>query len=76
LVLDITVGDIDVTGEHFRAAEQLIGRHGNTRRLRTLDALQLAVALDLSREDLVDHFVSADQALAEVAALENSYFFK
>lgn len=28
---------------HFRVAEELIGRHATTRRLRALDALQLAV---------------------------------
>lgn len=66
-VLDIAAGVIevyDVTGEHFSAAEQLIGRHSYQRRLRTLDALQLAVALDLSRGGLVDHFMAADQSLA------------
>jgi predicted nucleic acid-binding protein len=40
------------------------------RRLRTLDALQLAVALDLSEQGFLDHFVAADKALAEVAAVE------
>jgi hypothetical protein len=38
--------------------------------LRTLDALQLAVALDLAAQDLVEHFVVADQPLADVASLE------
>jgi hypothetical protein len=36
------------TKDHFAAAERLIGRHSFQRRLRTLDALQLAVALDLA----------------------------
>jgi hypothetical protein len=49
---------------HFTVAELLIGRYSFTRRLRTLDALQLAVALDLSRQNLMDHFLVADQALA------------
>lgn len=35
-----------------------------------LDALQLAVALDLSRQNLLDHFVVADHALAEIASLD------
>jgi hypothetical protein len=51
-------------------AELLIGRHSFTRRLRTLDALQLAIALDLSSRNLLDHFVVADQALVEIAIVE------
>lgn len=73
LLLDVAAGDIEVfsiTEDHFVTAERLIGRHGFTYRLRTLDALQLAVALDLAAEGLVDHFVVADQSLGEVASLE------
>ena len=39
-------------------------------RLRALDALQLAVALELRNQKLVDHFVAADAILCEVALLE------
>lgn len=70
LLLDIAAGDIEVysiTEGHFTAAERLIGRHGFSHRLRTLDALQLAVALDLADQDLLDYFVVADQPLGEVA---------
>ena len=73
LMLDIASGAIEVYGvtdDHFAEVERLIGRHGFSRRLRTLDALQLAVALDLSSQDLLDFFVVADRALGEVAALE------
>lgn len=73
LMLDVAAGELEVyrlADQHLEAAEILIGRHSFTRRLRTLDALQLAVALDLSRQNLLDHFVVADQALAEVASLE------
>jgi len=73
LMLDIAAGAIDVcrlTDEHLVSAEQLIGRHGFTRRLRTLDALQLAVALDLASQGLLDFFVVADRVLGEAAALE------
>ena len=73
LMLDVAAGEIEVyrlSDQHLEAAELLIGRHSFTRRLRTLDALQLAVALDLSRQNLLDHFVVADQALAEIASLE------
>jgi hypothetical protein len=73
LLLDIASGDIEVytvTEDHFAAAERLIGRHGFAHRLRTLDALQLAVALDLWTQGLLEQFVVADQALSEVAAIE------
>jgi predicted nucleic acid-binding protein len=60
-----------ITEDHFTAAERLIARLGFQHRLRTLDALQLAVALDLAEQDLLDQFVTADQALAEVASLEH-----
>ncbi len=73
LLLDIAAGDIEVYGiteDHFVAAERLIGRHAFSRRLRTLDALQIAMALDLADQALVDYFVVADQALGEVAVDE------
>jgi predicted nucleic acid-binding protein len=72
LMADIASGEIEVrsmTAGHFASAEQLIG-HGYTHRLRTLDALQLAVALELLSQRLLDRFIVADKALAEVAALE------
>lgn len=73
VLLDIASGAIEVcslTSYHFEEAERLIGRHSFVRRLRTLDALQLAVAVDLSAQGLVDFFVVADRALAEVAEAE------
>ena len=73
LMLDIAAGAIEVYSlaeDHFTSAERLIGRHGFARRLRTLDPLQLAVALDLHGQGLLDLFVAADQPLNEVAALE------
>lgn len=74
LMADIASGEIEVrsvTASHFTAAEQLIARHGYTNRLRTLDALQLAVACELLSEGLLDKFVVADKVLGEVAALES-----
>lgn len=59
-----------VTEEHFAMAERLIARHSFLSRLRTLDAIQLAVALDLADQQLVDQFVVADRVLAEMAAIE------
>jgi predicted nucleic acid-binding protein len=48
---------------------QLIERHFRIR-LRTLDALQLAVALALSHQGTLDHFVCADQRLCDTATEE------
>jgi predicted nucleic acid-binding protein len=55
---------------HFHAAERLIRRIGLAKNLRTLDALQLAVALSLNgpAEPLI--FVCADQAFCEIAMAE------
>lgn len=73
LMADIAAGEIEVyklLPEHFASAERLIARHGFTLRLRTLDALQLAVALDLLAQGLIDHFVAADLTLIEIARRE------
>jgi predicted nucleic acid-binding protein len=73
LMLDVAAGQLEVyrlAHQHLEAAELLIGRYSFTRRLRTLDALQLAIALDLSRQNLLGHFVVADKALAEIASIE------
>ncbi len=45
------------------------------RRLRTLDALQLAVALDLQGRGMVDLLVSSDQHLLEAARTERILVF-
>ncbi len=58
-----------VNADYQRAAD-LIGLHGLTRPHRTLDSLQLAVALRLHRAVPVDSFVCADQRLCDVAMLE------
>ena len=52
---------------HFREAEQLIGVYGVHFRLRTLDAVQLAVAMELRTLGLAETFVCADKALCQVA---------
>jgi len=39
--------------------------------LKTLVSLQLAVALDLNRNGLIDCFVTADRVLVDVAPLED-----
>lgn len=61
---------VRMTGLHFQEAERLLRRHGTSRSLRTLDALQLSVALDLRNRGMLDHFVCADKNLCAVAGLE------
>jgi predicted nucleic acid-binding protein len=48
----------------------LLFKHGAVEALRTLDALQVAVALGLKRAGLVTVFVAADQKLCRVASFE------
>ena len=54
---------------YFRDAEKLVATYGPNHRLRTLDALQLAVALDLKKRGLASTFVCADKTLCQVAEL-------
>ena len=58
-----------VTTLRYQEATQLIERHVRSR-LRTLDALQLTVALTLSQRGMIDHLVCADQTLCEIAMAE------
>jgi predicted nucleic acid-binding protein len=70
---DIAIGKLEVfsIGEgEFAIAEALVERYAFDSRLRPLDALQLAVALELRNQKLVEHFVAADAILCEVAKLE------
>jgi predicted nucleic acid-binding protein len=67
---------IRVLNAHYQAAGDLIGKHAMSRQLRTLDAIQLAVALHVHRSLPIDHFVCADQRLCDVAALEGLAFIK
>jgi predicted nucleic acid-binding protein len=55
---------------HFQGAERLLLHYGPAQSIRTLDALQLAVALDLRARSLIDHFVCADRRLLAVATAE------
>ena len=54
---------------HFQSARKLLVRFGVVEGLRTLDALQLAVALDLRRTGHIAVLVAADQRLCRVAPL-------
>jgi len=58
-----------IESRHYHAARNLLTRYGATDGLRTLDALQLAVALDLKQAGRITVLVTADQRLCRVAAL-------
>jgi predicted nucleic acid-binding protein len=58
---------IRLTPAHFNEAERLIRKHALTKSLRTMDALQLAVTLELNQRGMIDFFVCADQKLCKVA---------
>jgi len=55
---------------HLSSAKQLILRHGVDSGLRTLDALQLSVAIQLHSRALIDFVDAADRTLASVARAE------
>jgi predicted nucleic acid-binding protein len=55
--------------QHYQTARTLLVRYGATEGLRTLDALQLAIALDLRHLGLITVIVAADQRLCRVASL-------
>jgi uncharacterized protein len=48
---------VRILNAHFESAGNLIERHGKTRQIHTLDAIQLAVALSLQQPTAIDHFV-------------------
>ena len=61
---------VSVAPGHYHHAQQLLAQHGLTQSLRTLDALQLAVALDLNAAAPLGAFVCADANLCSIAASE------
>ena len=61
---------VRILDKHYRIAGDLISKHAMSRQLRSLDAIQLAVARDVHHSLPVDHFVCADQRLCDVAILE------
>jgi predicted nucleic acid-binding protein len=54
---------------HFHSVRRLLSQYGVMDGLRTLDALQLAVALELQRSGHVGVLVAADQRLCRISAL-------
>jgi predicted nucleic acid-binding protein len=61
---------VRLLSRHFQEADQLIQRYGLTQALYTLDALQLAVALDLRRRGMLDEVVTADRVFVTLASAE------
>ena len=61
---------VRILQSHFYEAERLIQKHALAKALRTLDSLQLAVALSLTKRSKLDYFVCADSALCGVATEE------
>jgi uncharacterized protein len=55
---------------HFDHARDLIANHGLDRQIRTLDSLQLSVALHVHAALPIDRFICADKRLCDIAALE------
>lgn len=52
---------------HYRSAAKLLRLHGVSCGLRTLDALQFAIALDMLEASWISVILSADKRLCEVA---------
>ncbi len=70
---DITLNKfviVQIARHHKEAAIDLLKKHAPTRALRTLDALQLAVAVDLRAQRRLDYFVTADDRFGKVVQLE------
>jgi predicted nucleic acid-binding protein len=58
-----------IQAAHYYSARVLLAKYGAAEGLRTLDALQLAVALDLKQIGRITLFLAADQKLCRVAEL-------
>lgn len=70
---DLVLKDFQVfaiTDLHYGYAERLVLQYGFGHRLRSLDALQLAVALDLKSQGALQWIVAADRTVCEIAAAE------
>jgi predicted nucleic acid-binding protein len=58
-----------VLERHFHSARKLLVQYGVSEGLRTLDALQLAIALDLRQLGQIGVLVAADQRLCRVGSM-------
>lgn len=70
---DIARGNLDVVlleRRHLQKAANLVRQHSVDQALRTLDAIQLSVALDLHQRGVTSVIAASDRHLCIVAALE------
>lgn len=71
LQADLSQGRVSVgppiEERHYRSARRLVVQYGVTLALRSLDAVQMAVALELKQSGVVSVFVAGDQKLCGVA---------
>ena len=58
---------------HYDRARDLIANHGLRRQIRTLDALQLSVAIQLHQVAPIDQFVCTDQRLCAHRARSRAF---
>ena len=73
IFMEIASGLVEIVSledVHLDNARTLVRKYGYLRRMKTLDAIQLALALDMHRTGELDVFVAADKLLAELAAFE------
>jgi len=61
--------DTSALAKLYHTARLLLGKYGAAEGLRTLDALQLAIALDLKQAGQITVLVTADQRLCRAAIL-------
>ena len=61
---------VRVLRRHYNRADKLLQTYGPTIRLRTLDALHLAIALDLKSQGRVQNLITADNAMITVGTNE------
>src|SRR6266404_1040779 len=61
---------VRMLGKHFQEADRLLQQYGLAQSLHTLDALQLAVALDFHRRGMLDTVVAADRVVVTIALAE------
>jgi predicted nucleic acid-binding protein len=59
-----------VLRRHFDRAELLLAKHGLRRRLRSLDALHLAIAADLYERSHIDALVTTDSTMHDLGKIE------
>ena len=65
-----------VEEKHLHGARRLLAQYGVAEGLRTLDALQLSIALDLQHTGLIVVIVAADQRLCRVCAIGRLFGYR